>query len=115
MGEGKSAASNAEHRDSNRLRGDGVDWVPDRSTVAIGLDVLERLVDLGLVEVGHTEYVDGGPPGRAAPYRHVAVTMSEVRPRVEAVCRQATRWPDWAFSCSAVNTDQGDSAARHAL
>lgn len=60
---------------------------------------LARLHDLGLISVGRMEYVDGGPPGRLAPVRHVGEPIDMVKQRVREVARNAS--DDWAWHFSA--------------
>jgi hypothetical protein len=60
---------------------------------------LERLHERGLIDVGRIVYVDGGPPGRVAPVRHIAEPLSVVRERVEAEIASADQPTDWEFSC----------------
>lgn len=62
---------------------------------------LSRLLELGLVEVGHVEYMDGGPLGRIAPVHHVAEPLDVVK---ERVTRAATQLGDWEHSCWVVAT-----------
>ena len=64
---------------------------------------------------GRIEYVDGGPPGRLAPVRHVAEDMDVVISRVEAAVQIAKVEDDWAYSCWIVNTDEGNVVAREAF
>lgn len=46
--------------------------------------VIERLSQLGLVDVGKMSYIDGGPPGRVAPVKHVREPLHDVRERILA-------------------------------
>ena len=96
--------------------------IGDRPPTAAELDLiflsLERLSSAGLVAIGHTEYLDGGPSGRFGPVRHVAEALSSVRQRVEAACTEVGATfgrPDWEYSCWLVNTDRGDAVARGAV
>lgn len=91
------------------------DWIPAASDLHDAFTSLRRLTDLSLARVGRIEYVDGGPPGRLAPVRHVAEDMDTVVSRVEAAVRTARVSEDWAFSCWVVNTDRGNVVARRAL
>lgn len=74
--------------------------------------VLDRLSQVGLIRVGRIEYVDGGPPGRVAPVRHVEEPLEEVKRRVLGRCQADDEW-EWA--CWVVNTDTGDEVARRVL
>ena len=91
------------------------DWAPAASDLQDAFASLRRLTDLALIRVGRIEYVDGGPPGRLAPVRHIAEDMDAVVSRVEAAVRTACVSDDWAYSCWVVNTDHGNVAARRAL
>jgi hypothetical protein len=73
---------------------------------------LARLAEARLLRVGHTEYIDGGPPGRVAPVKHVQEPIDDVRTRVVEDCLSGS---DWEYSCWVVNTDAGDEVARRAL
>ncbi len=90
-------------------------WAPAASDLNAAFASLRRLTDLTLIRVGRIEYVDGGPPGRLAPVKHVAEDIDTVVSRVEAAVRTARVSDDWAFSCWVVNTDQGNVIARRAL
>lgn len=91
------------------------DWAPAASDLQQAFASLRRLTDLALIRVGRIEYVDGGPPGRFAPVKHIAEEMETVVGRVEAAIRTARISEDWAYSCWVVNTDQGNVVARLAL
>jgi hypothetical protein len=80
------------------------DWRPGAHEIGLAFDALERLHRLGLIDVGRIEYVDGGPPGRLAPVRHVAEPLAEVRQRVEEEVAAARQPTDWEFSCWVVAT-----------
>ena len=96
--------------------GPGSGDVPSPAVVSRALESIERLVNRGLVVVGHMEYVDPKqPPGTLAPVKHVEEPFAEVRTRVEHQCAAASIWPDWAFCCWMVNTDLGDVLARQSL
>jgi hypothetical protein len=86
------------HLDIGVDHGNRVDWRPTNSDFDAAFMSLARLVDRGLVRVGHVEYVDGGPPGRVAPVRHVAEDLDRVRARVEARIRDPHDITDWAYS-----------------
>lgn len=85
---------------------------PRGPEVGAALQALDTLSRAGLLKVGRVEYVDGGPPGRVAPVKHVVEPMDEVAARVHAAVRSGS---DWEWSCWAVNTPAGDEAARQAL
>jgi hypothetical protein len=87
------------------------DSPPSEDDVGAAFRSIDRLAGLGLIKVGRMEYVDGGPPGRVAPLRHVEEPIEEVRERVERECRAANDWSEWAFSCWIVNTAKGRSVA----
>jgi hypothetical protein len=72
---------------------------------------LARLADLGLVRVGHIEYMDRGPAGRVAPVELVPVPLDELRTQVDAAVASAVQHTDWGLSCWSVNTDAGDARA----
>jgi hypothetical protein len=72
----------------------------------------ERLVDLGLVEIGRIEYVNPDEAaGSVAPVKHVAEPIDAVRARVERECAQASRDTDWTFACWLVTTSAGRETA----
>ena len=85
---------------------------PSSDDVDAAFNRLDRLVDAGLVQVGHMEYIDGGPPGRVSPVKHGAEPLDEVKARVKQACATGR---DWEWSCWVVNTEAGDAAARRAL
>jgi hypothetical protein len=85
---------------------------PTAQVIEAAFETIERLVGAGLVTTGRLEYIDGGPPGRAAPFRHVAESLDLVRQRVE---RTATADDGWEWSCWTVNTTAGDAIARQIL
>lgn len=91
------------------------DWAPAASDLQYAFASLRRLTEGALIRVGRIEYVDGGPPGRLAPVKHIAEDMETVVGRVEAAIRDARNSTDWAYSCWVVNTDQGDVVARLAI
>jgi hypothetical protein len=80
------------------------DWQPSDHVIDAAFAALQRLHERGLIEVGRIEYVDGGPPGRVAPVRHVAEPLSVVRQRVAADIASASEQTDWEFSCWVVGT-----------
>ena len=65
------------------------DWAPAASDLQNAFASLRRLANHRLIRVGRIEYVDGGPPGRLAPVRHVAEDMDVVVSRVEAAVQTA--------------------------
>lgn len=85
---------------------------PTAAEAERALTSLRRLQDEGLIAVGHMEYVDGGPPGRVAPVRHVPDPDDVVETRVLEACRSGV---DWEWSCWVANTDLGDAVARRCL
>lgn len=85
---------------------------PTPDVVDAALETLDRLSQAGLVRVGHMEYLDGGPPGRVAPVKHVEDPVDEVADRVRAACSEGH---DWEWACWVVNTAAGDEAARTVL
>jgi hypothetical protein len=85
---------------------------PTTPQVDAAFVALDRLSAAGLVRVGRMEYIDGGPPGRVAPVKHVAEPIDEVRARVARACLGGT---DWEWSCWVVNTRNGDGIARRAI
>jgi hypothetical protein len=80
------------------------DWRPGPSEIASAFRALRRLHSRGLIDVGRLEYLDGGPPGRVAPLRHVPEPLADVRQRVEDEIASALRPNDWEFSCWVVAT-----------
>lgn len=91
------------------------DWAPGASDLHEAFDSLRRLSELGLIRVGRIEFVDGGPPGRLAPVRHVAEAMDVVVSRVQTSVKTARVSDDWEFSCWVVNTDRGKLIAQQSL
>ena len=105
------------------------DWVPTNSDMQDAFASLRKLTERSLICVGRTQYVDGGPPRRKAPYKHVAEDLEVVLSRVEAAVRSArvpaderidqavfvARQLEWHFSCWVVNTGQGNLVARQAI
>lgn len=85
---------------------------PSDEEVDAAIRSLENLSRAGLVRVGHMEYLDGGPPGRVAPVKHVEDPIDHVANEVRSACRSGV---DWEWSCWVVNTTAGDEAARAAL
>ena len=83
-------------------------WRPGARDIDAAFHALQRLHERGLVEVGRTEYVDGGAPGRVAPVRHVAEPLAVVRERVEAEIASAVQSADWEFSCWVVAAGKAD-------
>ena len=77
---------------------------PVASTVEQAFVTLARLSELGLVDVGRVEYVDGGPAGRVAPVRHVPEALEDVKHRVMNACVTGS---DWEYSCWVVSTPKG--------
>lgn len=73
---------------------------------------LDRLSQAGLIKIGRIEYIDGGPPGRVAPVRHVEEPLEAVKRRVLERCAVDN---DWEWACWVVNTDAGDEVARRIL
>ena len=57
------------------------DWSPSASELQTAFACLRRLDRPGTRRVGRMEYVDGGPPGRLSPVRHVAEDMDTVLTR----------------------------------
>jgi hypothetical protein len=91
------------------------DWVPAAEDLHDAFASLRRLSDQALIRVGRITYLDGGPPGRLAPVRHVAEDIDAVVSRVEAAVRTARVPHDWEYSCWVVNTDRGNLLAHRAL
>jgi hypothetical protein len=85
---------------------------PSVADVDSAFSVLETMTQRGLVEVGHLEYLDGGPPGRLAPVKHIKDPLPEVRRVVLTACESGS---DWEWSCWVVTTPLGDDLARQAL
>lgn len=91
---------------------DGTDAVrPSLADVNAAFASLAKLSDAGLIKVGRIEYVDGGPPGRVAPVKHVEEPIGDVKRRVELAARGDG---DWEWSCWIVNTAAGDELAQRA-
>jgi hypothetical protein len=88
------------------------DWRPCNNQLAEAFRALDRLLGLGLIEIGRIEYIDEGPPGRVAPVRHVREDQAVVRSRVEDAVASAQSDQDWAYSCWVVNTVAGNAVAR---
>jgi len=82
---------------------------PSASDVDAAFVALDRLSRAGLVSVGHSEYLDGGPPGRFAPVKHVQEPIGDVKARVVEAC---TNGADWEWFCWVVNTADGDERAQ---
>jgi hypothetical protein len=80
------------------------DWRPGPDEIESAFQSLERLHRQRLIEVGRVEYLDGGPPGRVAPVRHIAEPLAVARQRVEAAVAAARQPADWEFSCWVVAT-----------
>ena len=80
---------------------------------------IERLVEGGYIVLGHTEYVDDGPPGRAAPVRIISEPIGLVKERVEKACAEARKHSngsdDWMYSCWLTCTESGCAVATEAL
>ena len=75
------------------------DWQPGPDEIDLAFRSLERLHSQRLIEVGRVEYVDGGPPGRVAPVRHIPEPLAVARQRVEAAVATARQSTDWESSC----------------
>jgi hypothetical protein len=79
-------------------RNDGTDPPrPTTSDIDRAFESLERLSRAGLLRIGHTEYVDGGLPGRVAPVDFVEDPLTEVRQRVLTAIRDGDDG-DWQFA-----------------
>jgi hypothetical protein len=87
---------------------------PSAADVDAAFVSLRRLVDAGLISVGHLEYIDGGPPGRVAPVRHLSEPLDVVHQRTRDAIASSD-WADWAFACWTVTTEQGSEVARRML
>ena len=85
---------------------------PSEPKVDAAFAALDRLAGAGLLRVGRMEYINGGPPGRVAPVKHVEEPTDDVRARVSRACLSGV---DWEWSCWVVNTDDGDEVARRAI
>ena len=81
---------------------------PTVSEVERAFVVLDRLSQLGLVDVGKMSYIDGGPSGRVAPVKHVREPLPDVRERVLAA---VVGGGDWEFSCWVISTPAGVALA----
>ena len=90
-------------------------WIPAASDLQLAFASLRGMNDESLIRVGRMAYVDGGPPGRVAPTKHVEEDFDEVVRRVEAAVQSASVTTDWAFSCWVVNTEQGSAVIRRTL
>ena len=84
---------------------------PSGEVIDAAFRSLDKLSREGLLKVGHMEYVDGGPPGRLAPVKHVEDPILVVADRVRTACRSGA---DWEWSCWVVNTPAGDEVAHRA-
>lgn len=79
-------------------KNDGSDTVrPSVDEIDRAFESLQRLTERGLIVVGHTEYIDGGPPGRLAPVKLVPDPLPEVKQRVIDGL-SATSDMEWRFS-----------------
>lgn len=80
---------------------------------------IARLVDRDYIVIGHTEYVDGGPPGRFSPVLFVPEPVATVKSRVERHCayaRENTVPPGhWEFSSWLTCTEAGRAIAKDLL
>lgn len=85
---------------------------PSVADVDAAFSVLETMTRRGLVKVGHLEYLDGGPPERLAPVKHVEDPLQDVKRVALNACESGS---DWEWSCWVVNTPFGDDLARQAL
>ena len=92
---------------------------PTQAEIDRAFESIERLVSFGYIIVGRSEYIDGGPPGRAAPVTVVSEPIGIVKSRVERACAEARAHPtgsdDWQWSCWLTCTDSGRSIAGEAL
>lgn len=82
---------------------------PSADDVGTAFAVLGGLMQRGLVKVGHMEYLDGGPPGRVAPVKHVEDPIELAKAAALGACASGLGW-EW--SCWVVNTPSGDDLAR---
>ena len=80
------------------------DWRPSAHEIDKAFKSLERLHGRGLIDVGRIEYLDGGPPGRVPPVRHLAEPLAVVQQRVKAEVAAASQPSDWEFACWVVAT-----------
>lgn len=85
---------------------------PSADDVDAAFSVLEDMTQRGLVKVGHMEYVDGGPPGRLAPVKHVEDPIQVAKRVVLDACEGGS---DWEWSSWVVNTPSGDDLIRGVL
>ncbi|MDR6614094.1 hypothetical protein [Leifsonia sp. 1010] len=90
------------------------DWQPSDDDIAAAFGSFEKLSALGLISVGRMEYIDGGPPGRHAPVRHVSEALEDVRARVQNEVSAAQVATDWEFACWVVATEAGLAVAEEA-
>jgi hypothetical protein len=81
------------------------DWRPSDEDIDAAFAIFAKLSNRDLISVGRIEYIDGGPPGRVAPVRHIPEALDAVRARVEAAVSAAKVSIDWEFSCWIVATD----------
>ena len=78
-------------------RNDGADARrPTTADIDRAFESLERLSRAGLIRVGHTEYVDGGGPGRVAPVHLIDDPLPFVKHRVLTAIRDGDD-TDWQF------------------
>jgi len=70
---------------------------PSLADVDRTFEVIRRLVGLGLLRVGSTAYVDGGPPGRLSPVYFVDEPLDVVRDRVASTIVHGDDL-DWRFA-----------------
>lgn len=92
------------------------DSPPSAEMIVRAFDHFERLVDLGLVNIGRIEFIDPDrPPNAVGPVRHIAEPLAQVRRRVDHACAADGDSIGWQFSCWLVNTEAGDAAARLAI
>jgi len=80
-------------------------WRPGSAELEAAFSTLAKLSERGLIQVGHTEYLDGGPAGRVAPVKHVAEPLIVVRERVTSAAANGIDSVDWAFQCWVVGSD----------
>ncbi|MET3568184.1 hypothetical protein ABIC47_003700 [Leifsonia sp. 563] len=90
------------------------DWRPSDDDIAAAFGSFEKLSALGLISVGRMEYIDGGPPGRHAPVRHVPEALEDVRARVQSEVAASEVATDWEFACWIVATEAGLGVAEEA-
>lgn len=82
---------------------------PSISDVNAAFAILETMTQRGLIKVGHMEYLDGGPPGRYAPVKHVEDPLHIAKRAVLDACESGS---DWEWSCWVDNTDAGSDLIR---